>query len=72
MDTFTLWANSFPPNAIFTLDGDGDTGLYKTQKQNFTLMQSPVYHVWNHGKWVVATLNYHEANSVWSGIKERA
>ena len=63
---FRMWADSFrgSETKLFLLEGDGETGLYKSQTWHNGQGDSPVYHVWIDGKCKCAILNYREAYEI--------
>lgn len=53
---------------------DNATGLYATSTkymyQNSYYNNSPVYHIWIHGKRYISTTNYREACDIWEQKKK--
>ena len=72
---FDLWLKGCEVNntILYCLEGSGDTGLYKLQKQyeykNNYFYENPVYIGWVKGKQVCACGNYLEALNVWLKAK---
>ena len=75
MTQFELWLKGCEMNstALYCLEGDGATGIYKTQQWHFVgnnyCGDSPVYHVWIDGERKCCILNYHSAMQVWRNRK---
>lgn len=75
MTNFQMWVNACEEfkTIIYCLEGEGDTALYKTTKEhiinNARFYDTPVFHVWIHGKKVLTTMDYIEAVRKWEFIR---
>lgn len=67
MRIFDLWLTRCKEcdSQIFCIHGSGETAIYQTKKayecKYHTFYTSPVYHVFIHGEWLLATLSYLQA-----------
>lgn len=72
-----LWLKGCNMNGteIWLLESANDTVLYETKNQYISkgnyYYDTPVYHVWQSDKWIVATENYVEAYNIWETIKNK-
>ena len=75
MSVFELWINSFTGSdtELWELGRrTGETGLYMTKQKYLSgnnYFYHTVYHVWEDGKWIVATTNRDDAYAAWNMVR---
>ena len=75
-EQFELWLKGCEINKteLYCLEGEGDTGMYKTQSKRLVghnyYGDVSTYHVWVAGKNIVSTTNYYDAIGIWNKYGE--